>query len=161
MSIQVRDRTPSDHVTVCTICGEDWPGTPLDEAGRCLNCRPDLRVSHPHLAWCPTCGRADIPAEFHHLAGRRQHATLGLRLCLVCHKIATDRQVSSWDPSWRTESHAWRCIVQGVLDLVWLWWMRSGSHYWQRQVSELVRVVWLAGLSLADTWKLRLDYGWD
>lgn len=132
----------------CLSCGEDWPGSPLDDQGRCLNCRPDLRASHPHLAWCPTCGRADVPAQFHHIASERQHPMLGLRLCLVCHKILTDRQVSAWHPSWRVASHPVRCIVQGMLDLLWLWWQRSGWRWWERQVSELARVVWHALVEL-------------
>jgi hypothetical protein len=67
------------------------------------------------------------------------------------------RQCASWDPSWKTARHPVRCICQGTYDLLWLWWQRSGVYWWHWQLAELARVVWLAGLTLADLWGFR---GW-
>jgi hypothetical protein len=77
---------------------------------------------------------------------------------LNCHGIITHRQRDGWDPSWKTEAHPVRCTVQGVYDLVWLWWQRSDRRLWDQQLGELAHVAWLALLALLDLWGLR---GWD
>jgi hypothetical protein len=99
-----------------------------------------------------------VPAQWHHLAGERQHKQLRILICLNCHGIITVRQCTGWHPSWKTEPHPVRCIVQGVYDLLWLWWQRSGVYWWRWQLAELAHVVRLAFLALLDVWGLR---GWD
>jgi hypothetical protein len=110
------------------------------------------------IAHCPVCGRQDVPAQWHHVAGARQSSSPALYVCLNCHGILTDRQRNVWDPSWKTEAHPVRCLAQGLYDLFWLWWLRSGVHMWRRQLAELVHVVWLGFLALAQQWGLR---GWN
>jgi hypothetical protein len=66
-----------------------------------------------------------VPAEGHHVATERQLPQFVVRLCLNCHAPLTYRQENVWDPTWRTEAHPVRCLVQGTFDLVCLWWERS------------------------------------
>jgi hypothetical protein len=147
---------------ICELCAEDWPAALYKNSGLCRNHAVEQAISdepyRKYIAHCPTCGRSQVPAQSHHVAGVRQHRTLCILLCLNCHGIATARQCTDLDPPWKTEHHPVRCIVQGVYDLLWLWWQRSGRFVWEWQLAELVRLVWLALLALADIWGLR---GWD
>ncbi len=142
--------------TSCRKCGENWPGLVSAKTGLCPNCR-DTR--HKHISHCPVCGRADVPAQSHHIASKRQNEHVVIRICLSCHIILTKRQCTCWDPSWKTESHPVRCLVQGLADLIWLWWQRSGLTLWRNQLGEIAHVAWVSLLSLANqVWGLR---GWE
>jgi hypothetical protein len=153
---------PATDCHKCRECGEDWLEALHEGSGLCRNHAVLQGLSHePYskvIHHCPICGKANIPAQWHHIAGERQQRSLRMLICLNCHAIITSRQCSGWDPSWKTESHPVRCIVQGTHDVVWLWWQRSGVYWWQWQVAELVHVVWLALLALLDLWGLR---GWE
>jgi hypothetical protein len=146
----------------CPECGEDWPAALHNASGLCRNhavlCGVSDEKHRKILAHCPICGRENVPAQWHHVAGERQYPRLGKDICLNCHGIITHRQSTGWDPSWKTEAHPVRCIAQGMYDLFWLWWQRSGVHVWRTQLAELVHVAWLALLALTEQWGLR---GWD
>jgi hypothetical protein len=144
----------TDISVACAGCGDDWPGLKRVD-GLCRTCR--AQPDHRRIAACPLCGRMNVAPDLHHIAGRRQHPTFALDVCLTCHDILSARQRTRWDPSWKTEAHPVRCIVQGVFDLVMLWWQRSGRRLWRQQVAELLRVVALAALAIAECYRLR---GW-
>jgi hypothetical protein len=154
-------------MTCCECCGEDWPAALHTKSGLCRDCAVQRGLSRePYraiISHCPICGRADVPAQWHHVAGKRQGTTrqlkeLGLLLCLNCHGIITERQRDGWDPSWKDEDHPVRCTVQGVYDLFWLWWQRSGRRVWDEQLAELAHMVRVGVLALLQLWGLR---GWD
>ncbi len=146
----------------CPSCGEDWPGLVSKETGLCRNCAVLQGLSHePHrgfLDHCSLCGGTHVPAQEHHLAGKRNTRFLVVRICLNCHSIATDRQCREWDSRWNTGTHPSPFIVQGLYDVWWIWWQRSGCRWWRQQLSELVHLVWMAALALAQLWGLR---GWE
>src|SRR5262249_6549895 len=93
---------------------------------------------HRPIARCPLCHREHMPGEFHHVASWRQHRTFGLHVCLNCHAILTRRQTDEWPPSWRTEPHLVRCLVQGLLDVLGLWLRRSHSGWSLGELAKLV-----------------------
>jgi predicted RNA-binding Zn-ribbon protein involved in translation (DUF1610 family) len=127
-------RAPEDGEPPCTQCGEYWADVPRGEDGLCPNCGD---TTHPIVPRCPTCHRERVPSERHHVATERQHPTLLFPLCLNCHMIITKRQLTDWPKTWQTEHHPIRCIVQGVLDLLWLWWHRSHSGWALGQLGRL------------------------
>jgi hypothetical protein len=85
----------------------------------CQNCS-DRR--HPRLR-CMICFK-ELPGEHHHVAGERQHPGFTIPVCLNCHAVLSERQ-RRWDPTWLTEPHPVRCLIQGVLDVVEVWLKRS------------------------------------
>lgn len=82
---------------------------------------------------CLTCGlRADL--EAHHVAGRHNHQTLTIPVCLDCHRI-----LSSWQRSagieldaaaTRMELDATRALVVGAMHLIRLFAQRHASQSW-------------------------------
>src|SRR5262249_21326008 len=129
------------------------------EGGLCLNCADEAaEAPHPRLARCLGCLRTNVPSEFHHVASKRQHGAFGLRLCLNCHAILTHRQETAWHPSWKIEPHRVRCIVQGLLDVLWLWLRRSHSAWALGQLAQLCAQ---AGWSLFDAFGLVGWTGWQ
>lgn len=153
---------------ICQTCGEDWPGALCKQGDLCRNHAALAGISdEPYrdiISHCPICGAVNVPAQWHHLAGERQQSRyaalthVGILLCLNCHGILTLRQSTGWEPTWSTEQHPVRCTVQGIYDVLWLWWQRSGVLWWNHQVAELAHVVWLAALALFHLWGLR---GWE
>jgi len=136
----------------CRQCGEYWPEALRRRGGFCLNCAD---TSHETIRRCPVCGRKDVPGEYHHIASQRQRATFGVHICLNCHAILTYRQVTRWHPTWRTEQHPVRCIVQGMLDLLCLWWQRNPAV---AALGDVWRWLLLAGIEMAQCFCL---VGWD
>jgi hypothetical protein len=110
------------------------------------------------LKRCPLCLAKDAPSEFHHVATERQHPTFGLKVCLNCHAILTKRQMNDWPPSWKTEPHRLRCLVQGLIDVVGLWLRRSHSGW---SLRELAKLCWQAGWSLMGVFGLVGWSGWE
>jgi hypothetical protein len=151
-----RTKKPArDHDHPCTRCGECWTAALRRAGGLCLNCAD---TTHPRLKRCLVCLRADVPSEFHHVATERQHPTFGLRLCLNCHAILTRHQVNDWHPSWKTEKHPVRCVLQGLIDLIWLWLRRSHSGW---SLVELAKLCLEAGWSLLALFGLVGWAGWE
>lgn len=153
---------PKPTEGMCTLCGECWSAALCRNTTEgqvvCQNCaahtayqRQEGTSASTHwtsLHQCPICLRKNVPGQFHHVASARQYARLGLRLCLNCHAILTYRQMAAWDASWRTEAHPLRCLTQGLLDVLWLWWQRSDVSW---SLREVARLAWLAGLALGET----------
>jgi len=117
-----------------------------------MNCAD---TSHEKIGQCSICGRKDAPSENHHVASQDQRPSFVVRICLNCHAIVTKRQVTQWDPSWRTEQHPIRCIVQGMLDLLCLWWERNPAV---AALSDMWRLILRAGIEIAGCLCL---VGWD
>jgi hypothetical protein len=152
-----RSRKPTrDRDHPCTQCGECWPAALRREGGLCLNCADES--PHPILPRCPLCHRERVPSEFHHVASVRQHRTLGLRVCLNCHAILTLRQETAWPPSWKTEAHLVRCILQGLTDAIWLWLQRSHSGW---SLAELAKLCGQAFWAVASSCGLNGWAGWE
>jgi hypothetical protein len=143
---------------VCHECQEDWLEAMHQESGLCRNHAVLTGVSdEPYcriIPHCPTCGRRDVPAQWHHPATERQQIKhvalkhLGILVCLNCHGILTERQCKAWDQGWRKEDRPVVCTVQGTYDVVWLWWMRSGRLWWEQQCGELAHLVLIVLLGL-------------
>ncbi|MGO8949297.1 MAG: hypothetical protein ACLQUY_16930 [Ktedonobacterales bacterium] len=134
---------------ICQTCGEDWPEALSKEGDLCRNHAVQSGLSLERyreiISHCPTCGRADVPAQWHHFASKRQQdcpvalKPLGILLCLNCHGILTERQSSGWHPSWKAEDHSVRCTVQGVYDVLWLWWAALGRAAEGARHAQLVQ----------------------
>jgi hypothetical protein len=66
---------PSDNRHGCGNCGEDWPDALHEKSGMCRNHAALQGPSHePYttiIGHCPVCGRAQVPAQWHHVAGER------------------------------------------------------------------------------------------
>lgn len=146
---------PRDRAHPCTQCGECWTAALRRAGGVCHNCAD---TTHPRLARCPLCHRAQVPGEFHHVASKRQHVTFGLYVCLNCHAILTWRQETAWHPSWKTEPHLGRCVLQGLIDVFGLWLRRSHSGW---SLGELAKLCWQAGWSLMGIFGLVGWGGWE
>ena len=132
-----------DDAWTCPQCGEHWAEARSRDSALCQNCA-GTNSSVP-LARFLFCLHSDMPGQFHHIALERQHATLGVTLCLNCHSILTHWQETKWPVSSRTEPHMHvaRCIVQGMYDLVVLWVRRNpGSSSLRELAMVLVRAVW-------------------
>jgi hypothetical protein len=136
----------------CERCGEYWFEAKRRQGMVCQNCGD---TSHERVRRCPICGRKDVPSHFHHIASERQHPTFGITICLNCHAIVTYRQMTKWHPTWRTEPHPIRCIVQGMLDMLCLWWERNPAV---AAVSDMWRVILRAGIEIVGCLYLA---GWD
>jgi hypothetical protein len=104
------------------------------------------------------CFRADVPSEFHHVASERQHATVGLQVCLNCHAILTKRQMTAWDPSWKNEKHPVRCLFQGMFDLFWLCLHRSHALW---ALGQFAKLCMQAGWALFEEFGLVDWTGWQ
>ena len=150
---------------MCRICRDDWPAARYQESDLCRNHAVLEGVSkEPYceiIPHCPTCGRHEVPAQWHHPATERQQERyaalkhLGILICLNCHGILTERQCKAWDQGWRKEDHPVRCTLQGTYDVLWLWWERSGRLWWEQQCVELAHLVWIVMLGLLQYWGLR------
>jgi len=136
----------------CQRCDEYWPEAIRRTGAVCLNCADS---THQTIRRCPVCARKDAPSEYHHIASKRQRATFGVRICLNCHAILTQRQLTAWDPSWRTEHHPVRCIVQGMIDFLCLCWERSPAV---AMLHDMLSLLARASIEIAAC--LRLT-GWD
>ena len=149
---------------MCRICGEDWPTALYHDGDLCRNHallegvskEPSCQI----IDHCPICGRHAVPAQWHHPATERQQARhaalkhLGILVCLNCHGVLTERQCTGWGQGWRKEDRPVRCIFQGLLTSFGC----GGSGRVTRMAHtarELVHVVSMAALALADTWGLR------
>jgi hypothetical protein len=151
-----RSKTPTrDRDHPCTQCGECWMAALRRSGGLCLNCAD---TTHVHIKRCPVCFRADVPSEFHHVASKRQHPTVGLQVCLNCHAILTKRQMTDWHPSWQDEQHPVRCLFQGMLDLFWLCLRRSHALW---ALGQFAKLCGQAGWALVGVFGLVGWTGWQ
>jgi hypothetical protein len=141
-----------DLYQTCERCDDYWPLAMRRTGALCLNCADE---SHPHTAHCLICWQLDVPYERHHVASERQNERFKIRLCLNCHALITYRQETSWDPSWKTEDHPVRCVVQGSFDLTCLWVERSPAV---EMLRELVHFLVLAFCEVVASLGLK---GWD
>ncbi len=85
------------------------------------------------LGTCLTCGQfGELHA--HHVAGRHNHATLTVPVCLDCHRILTGWQLAAGielrEDAARSELDATRALVVGGLHLVQLFAQRHAEHSW-------------------------------
>jgi hypothetical protein len=138
-----------DDAWTCPQCGEHWAEARSRDSALCQNCA-NTNSSVP-LARCFICLRKNVPGQFHHIASERQHATLGVTLCLNCHSALTHRQETKWPVAWRTEPHMHvaRCIVQGMFELVVLWVRRNPGSSSLRELG----VVWVRAVcALCESW---------
>ncbi len=121
---QQRNHNDLPDYAACEGCGEYYAAAlrMLDGQVLCANCAEGADGRHPQRR-CTICGKV-APSELHHVASARQHPTLTTPLCLNCHRILSQRQYR-WHRAWRTEAHPVRYVVQGVLDVVALWFERS------------------------------------
>ncbi len=146
---------------ICAQCGEYARPQTMQIArfGKllCANCTADAaerldgattpsRNPRHQRAPCAVCRRI-APVEDHHIASRRQHPTLTIRVCLNCHSLLSLRQYQWLDAGndWRKESHPVRCILQGVYDVVSLWLERSPAADAAR---DLLAMLWGAFCAL-------------
>lgn len=128
----------------CEVCGEtDRAALSKDslsdrDAGavRCRNCASDAKHTPHPRGECPLCGRAGVPLERHHVAGKANHATLTIVCCLNCHA-----HLSLWQTQRRAAGivhHAPLAILQGVADILTLAWERSPYALALRSVGRML-----------------------
>ena len=133
------NREPIPEYASCEHCDECTASTLRSVDGHilCENCR-DTR--HPRRR-CAICIQV-LPSEIHHVASERQCPSLIICVCLNCHRILSQRQYQ-WHSAWRSEAHPLRYLVQGVLDVITLWFERSPAA---EQCRDLFAMLWHAAL---------------
>lgn len=85
------------------------------------------------FATCLTCGTyAD--AEAHHVAGRHNHATLTVLVCIDCHRTLSNWQLASGiqlrEDADRTDTDATRALLVGSIHLLQLYGQRHADTTW-------------------------------
>lgn len=85
------------------------------------------------FATCLTCG-IYAEAEAHHVAGRHNHATLTVLVCIDCHRILSNWQLASGiqlrEDAERTEADATRALLVGCVHLLQLYGQRHADRTW-------------------------------
>ncbi len=129
-----------DEYASCRECGEYADAALRMIGGVCL-CANCADTHHQHGV-CAICEQTR-PVEAHHIAGR-QHASDTIPACLNCHRMLSQRQYQ-WHPSWRAQRRPTLFMLQGALDSVYLWCMRSRApeHRKIMTMALVVLVVWL------------------
>ncbi len=119
---------------VCAQCGELDPACLRVVSGRvlCANCSNNSKRKPQQ---CAICGRRSA-CENHHVAGRTQIRSVRLRICLNCHRILSARQYE-W-VGWPNEFHPVRYLIQGVRDVLALWWERSQDISHNRELRTML-----------------------
>jgi len=129
-----------DEYASCRECGEYADAALRTIGGVCLcaNCAD----SHHQHGVCSICEQTR-PIEAHHIAGRRQVSDT-IPVCLNCHRILSQRQYQ-WHPSWRVQRRPLLFMLQGALDSLYLWCMRSRAPEHRKivAVALAILVVWL------------------